>query len=149
MKPIVVAIIDDDQLYHLHVKIRLSTLSPGSRTIAFLNGKEGLDFLSSNAGDGLVLPDCIFLDIEMPVMNGWQFLEKFQQIRANFNKSIKIYIFSSLTDIQHKLNGYSFLDGCLEKPFNKEQLDSILNKLLKNGVENGTFQKELGGDENQ
>lgn len=132
MKPIVVAIIDDDQLYHMHVKFRLSSLSPKSRTLTFLNAKEGLDFLSAHSGDELVLPDCIFLDIEMPVMNGWQFLERFKKDMRAFKKDIEIYIFSSLSGIDEKLADYSFLRGCLKKPFDKQQLDDILNNLMKN-----------------
>lgn len=131
MNPITVAIIDDDQLYHLHLKIKLDSISPTSKALTFINGKEGFEYLQANSSDPATLPDCILLDIEMPVMNGWDFLEKFQEIRKHFRKDIAIYIFSALGAIDQKLDEYPFLKGSLKKPFDSRQLNSLLNSLIK------------------
>ena len=70
---------------------------PTSAVIEFSNGLDALNFLKSTQ-EAEELPEVIFLDINMPVMNGWEFMEEFAKIRNMLKKKIEIYILSSSTD---------------------------------------------------
>ena len=61
--------------------------------LIFKNGKEAYDHLSIIIKENKSLPDIILLDINMPIMNGWQFLDEI--IKINIPKELKIFIVSS------------------------------------------------------
>jgi CheY-like chemotaxis protein len=89
-----VCVIDDDKIYIYGLKklISIKQLSPD--LIEFYNGKEAIDFLT--APENLTeLPDIIFLDINMPVMDGWAFMENYVKIKPQLGKKITIYMVSS------------------------------------------------------
>ena len=64
---------------------------PTAGIIEFSNGLDALNFLKST-DEAEDLPELIFLDINMPVMNGWEFMEEFVKIRNTLKKKIDIYI---------------------------------------------------------
>jgi CheY-like chemotaxis protein len=64
----------------------------------FSNGKAAIDFLT-NPGSSRNLPDIIFIDINMPVMNGWEFIGIFEEIQSQLGKNITLYIISSSVDV--------------------------------------------------
>ncbi|MEM6801417.1 MAG: response regulator, partial [Bacteroidota bacterium] len=91
-----------------------------------LRGKEGLEQLK-NATDAN-LPDVIFLDINMPVMNAWEFLEEYKEISKNFSKEVKLFILSSSVykrDIA-KSAEYPDVTDYIIKPLNKATLQKVL-----------------------
>lgn len=89
-----VCIVDDDEIYVYGIKklISLKQLSPN--LIEFRNGKEAIDFLTDPENTGQ-LPDVIFLDINMPVMDGWDFMEHYARIKPHLAKKITVYMVSS------------------------------------------------------
>ena len=112
-----VLIIDDDKIVVLlHNRIikhsELSTISP----LAFENGKTALDYLHEEANDNKQY--LIFLDLNMPVMNGWEFLNSIQTY--SFYKDISVVIVTSSIDPaeREKAAGYSQVIGYVEKPLN-------------------------------
>jgi CheY-like chemotaxis protein len=95
IKPInTVCVVDDDKIYVYGLKklIALKQLCPN--LIEFPNGKEAIDFLM-DPENAEKLPDVIFLDINMPVMDGWDFMESFAQIKPHLGKKITVYMVSS------------------------------------------------------
>lgn len=64
--------------------------------LVFPNGRLALDDLNLMASEGAELPSIIFLDINMPVLDGWQFLEEFEQLLEN--QIIHVFILSSSID---------------------------------------------------
>jgi CheY-like chemotaxis protein len=89
-----VCLVDDDEIYVYGIKklIKLKQLCPN--LIEFRNGKEAIDFLT-NPQNAELLPDVIFLDINMPVMDGWDFMENYTQIKPHLSKKIIVYMVSS------------------------------------------------------
>ena len=70
----------------------------------------------------------MFLDINMPILNGWGFLDQIADKKFFNNNAIKIYIVSSSTDESDliKAKQYDFLGGFLHKPLKKEDIISII-----------------------
>jgi len=84
-------IIDDDTVYVNLVKKLIQLKKLCEKVLVFENGKEALEFFKK-AND---MPDLILLDINMPVMNGWEFLEEFNPINKKSKKEPSLYVVSS------------------------------------------------------
>lgn len=90
------------------------------------NGKIAFDFLMS-CRDNSSLPKIIFLDINMPVMNGWDFLEELDKVKSDFVELPRIYLLSSTVDPEDYLKAKKFLliKDFISKPLSKEALEKI------------------------
>ncbi|ESU26552.1 hypothetical protein FLJC2902T_25230 [Flavobacterium limnosediminis JC2902] len=73
------------------------------------------------------IPDIILLDIEMPQMDGWDFLSELFRIEEHFHKEATIYIASSSIAIEDKMKAknYPCVKDFLSKPMNLEKLTAI------------------------
>ncbi|RXG13306.1 response regulator receiver domain-containing protein [Leeuwenhoekiella aestuarii] len=123
-------IIDDSSIYHFMMLHKLKLLGFDEEVKAFLDGEEALDFLNQNLDDTHLLPDLIFLDINMPVMSGFDFLEEFAEIKPKIDKEITIYVVSSSVDdvdIERAKNN-EHVHSYIIKPFQMEDLKSILKE---------------------
>ena len=91
------------------------------------NGKIAIDHLKKIAAEKGEIPDIIFLDINMPVMNGWDFLEEFEPIRHLFDPFPLIYILSSTVDPEDykKAKNFNIVKDFISKPMSKEFLEFI------------------------
>jgi len=89
-----VCVIDDDKIYIYGLKKLISIKQLSPNLMEFYNGKEAIDFLTDPENLD-TLPDIIFLDINMPVMDGWGFMESFVKIKPQLGKKITIYMVSS------------------------------------------------------
>lgn len=125
-----VYVIDDDPLYIFSMK-KLFKLSDFCQTsLFFKNGQEALDSLIPNAALEENLPDIIFLDISMPLMNGWQFLDEL--IKLPIKKEIKIFIVSSSIDPSdmEKSRSYSVVTDYIYKPITIDKISDLKQQLL-------------------
>jgi len=122
-----VCIIDDDPIFVYGTKVLLnSNRNFCSNILVYENGQEALDVLQNTLNTN-EFPDVIFLDLNMPVMDGWEFLDEFCKlpiVDANTN----IYILSSSVnplDIE-KSKKYSLVKDFISKPLT----DTIFSRLL-------------------
>ena len=89
-------IIDDDKIYVNLVKKIIEIKHLSENLLIFKNGLEALEYFKvilTNMTEEK-LPDIIFLDLNMPVMDGWEFLGEFIKIKNNFDKKITLYVVS-------------------------------------------------------
>lgn len=121
-------IIDDDKLYTvLSTKIILK-IDPLIQIDSFPQGEAALAELNKTSN----LPDIIFLDINMPIMDGWEFLNEYQNIKSKLVKSIQIYAVSSSissSDIE-KSTHYPEIKEYLVKPLKKEKIIELIGNQM-------------------
>jgi CheY-like chemotaxis protein len=125
-------IIDDDTIYVNLIKKIIETRKLCENLLIFNNGKQSLDYfeaLLENLSEDKI-PEIIFLDLNMPVMDGWEFLKRFTEIKNKFGKVITLYIVSSSIN-PHDINRAKSLpsvEGYLVKPVNIAELEGIFKK---------------------
>lgn len=120
-----VMIIDDDEINNFICVKNLKDSGFAEEVEYFLRGKEAIEELKN--ADEEKLPDVIFLDINMPMMNAWEFLDIYKEIAKNFSKEIKLFILSSSVykrDIA-KSSSYEGVTDYIIKPLNKASLKKV------------------------
>jgi CheY-like chemotaxis protein len=97
MKPIL-CFVDNDEVYLFLIRKVIEKKYKDNKILEFYNGLDAIEFIKENIKDKHLLPDIIFLDINMPVMDGWEFIESFKRIKREIQKPITIYMVSSSVD---------------------------------------------------
>ena len=95
MKPVNVLIVDDDKLFVFLTKKTINGTKIATNVTEFTDGQEAIEYLKQNAVNRDALPDIIFLDLSMPIMDGWEFIEEYKTVKPQMHKDIKLFIFSS------------------------------------------------------
>lgn len=122
MKNKITYVIDDDKLSIKLMSMLISKNNFCDEIISFYNPQNALDELKNNAADSSKLPDVILLDLNMPVLDGWQFLDEFTQV--DFAKKIVIFIVSSSIDPSdlEMAKNYPIIKDYIVKPLTSEKL---------------------------
>ncbi|WP_179349227.1 response regulator [Winogradskyella pacifica] len=126
-----ICVIDDDDIYQFTIVKILKSINLDKKISLFSDGEEALEFLIDNLYNNEELPDIIFLDINMPIMDGFQFMEEYVKIKPKLNKKITIYMVSSSVDpvdIERAKN-ISDISDYIIKPIKAGQLQEIMNNL--------------------
>lgn len=123
------AIVDDDEIFQFITRKIIDQYSPGKQMETFNNGSEMLNFIVNNRKNNELLPGIILLDLEMPVMDGWVFLQEFAKIKNSLCRQIVIYVLSSsVSDLDiKKANDTDEVSGFIRKPLTHENIKEILN----------------------
>lgn len=124
-------IVDDDKIYVFGLRKIMEINDFSEEIVVFPNGKEALDYLKSLINEPLSLPDVILLDLNMPVMDGWQFLDEFIKLEDRFFRKIAIYIMSSSIQKEdmERAKTYQEVTDYFVKPVKLKDLEQI----IKNG----------------
>lgn len=125
-----ILVIDDDRLINKCMERIIFMTEFKNRVSTFKNGKEALAYLDRKAKDlDQVL---IFLDINMPVLDGWGFLEELQ--KRGFKDQMNVLIMSSSTALSDKKRSkqYPQVMGYLEKPLATDTLLDIIDLFKTN-----------------
>jgi CheY-like chemotaxis protein len=125
-----VCIIDDDELYTFLLSKILERNHLYKNITNFLNGEEAITAFKSWEASKSPFPDIVLLDINMPIMDGWDFIEAYKQLSPEAKKNTKVFIMSSSiaqTDID-KSKSYKEISAYLFKPVSEETLVNIFNK---------------------
>lgn len=117
-------IIDDDPIARMLIEKKMQREQLGAAVQRFTNGQEALDFFLERPEER---PDLIFLDLNMPIMDGWGFLDESQvKITASPTK-VAILTSSISEEDRNKAKTYNCVSCFLKKPLDTEELKSYLN----------------------
>lgn len=97
-----IGVIDDDPITVFGIKKMLNALDVSDTIKTYANGKEAIDDIRNMMDNGQSVPEVLFLDINMPIMDGWQFLEEF--ITLPLESKIRINILTSSIDPADRQN---------------------------------------------
>ncbi len=131
MNPVNVFVIDDDDIYQFTIGMALKNIPRVKLVHTFFDGAKALEHIKINQNQVDELPDIIFLDINMPVMDGFQFMDEFVDLLPKLNKNIKVYMVSSSMDPKDikKAKRINEISDYLIKPLNAKVVKEILSKI--------------------
>ncbi len=112
-------LVDDDATNNLISKFSLAKAVPGAIVQSFLEPHQALAAIEENfKANGAAEPTVLFLDINMPLMSGWEFLEVFKTFDKSLTESFTIYILSSSIDERDKQKSKDdlYVSGFVSKP---------------------------------
>jgi len=126
-------IIDDSELDRFVTQKFLERTHTSRAIKAFHNAQHALDVIGKNPHVS-ELPTIILLDLQMPHMNGFDFVEEFEKLPPEVKKNYRIAVLTILsssndpTDVD-RIQNYEAVHRLIEKPLNKEKLLSLLNQV--------------------
>ncbi len=119
-------IVDDDPFNNMLCRMQLEITFGEVNIDTFEIPEEALTFIESKYSED-AKPAILFLDINMPTITGWEFIEQYEKFNATVKKQISIYILSSSVDSRdkEKAGDNKFIKGFMSKPLQSEQILSI------------------------
>lgn len=125
-------IVDDDDIYRFTTSLLLKKSDLVNKIIMFSNGLKAINYLKEEMDNIENIPDVLFLDINMPVMDGWEFLQEYLVIRPMMPKTVVIYLVSSSVDEKDVLKAKSIseLSGYLVKPISSQNIKEVILGIL-------------------
>ena len=127
-----VCLIDDDHIFVYGAKRLMREFDFFEDLTVFSNGQDALYHFEAQSDSPDTLPSVIFLDLNMPVMNGWEFLEAFLNLPGITTHGIAIYIMSSSVDPRdlEKIQSHPYIKNYILKPLTTEDLENLSKEMV-------------------
>lgn len=130
-----ILLVDDDEPTNFLNKMVLEDINCAENIEVADSGQEALHYLEESTPNGHPsAPDLIFLDINMPAMNGWEFLERYSDLDKQHKANVVIVMLTTSLnpDDRAKANSIPDVSGFETKPLTQEKLQAILEKYFPN-----------------
>ncbi|WP_109299147.1 response regulator [Aquimarina sp. AU474] len=88
-----ILLVDDSNATNFYNKRIIQKTELVTEILTAKNGSEALDYLKAG-----IIPQMIFLDVNMPVMNGWEFIIEYQKLNEEYKRSIIILMLGTALD---------------------------------------------------
>lgn len=124
-----ILLVEDDNITNFINKRLISKLEVAEDIRVATNGAEAISFIRKRLSSNDSCPELIFLDINMPVMDGFEFLQEFKRLQFEQKENVVIVVLTTSTnqnDIE-KLKNSGNTDF-INKPLTKEKIQTIVEK---------------------
>ncbi|CAM4086387.1 response regulator [Gillisia hiemivivida] len=117
-------VVDDDRTNNLICQLMIQKFDASAEIKLFLKPEEGLEYIENYVDK----PTVLFLDVNMPTMSGWEFLDQFLEFKPEVKEKLHIYILTSaIQSFEKEKETYPFVKKILSKPLKKEYLIEMKN----------------------
>jgi CheY-like chemotaxis protein len=122
-----ILLVDDDEVTNFYVEHLIRKMNLAKEIHVAMSGQDALEYLK---GQPSTMPDLILLDINMPIMNGFEFLEAFETspLSADYNGKIFMLTSSGLEQDRARASQFRCIAGYFIKPLSKELLGDIVQR---------------------
>ena len=135
-----ILLVDDDEATNFINTLAIKQADCAENIVIKENGISALEYLTTSQDGIYPQPDLIFLDINMPAMDGWEFLEEYGKLKSNqLAKTVIVMLTTSLNpDDKSKAKVIPLIADFMSKPLTKEKLENILERyfVVRNELEN-------------
>ena len=121
-----ILLIDDDETSNFITERNLQRLQVSDEIVIALNGMEAKQYIL-NCTD---LPELVLVDINMPIMSGFEFLDWFEDSKYRGQSKFSIYSTSIRAEDQEQATRYSDVISYIEKPLTEEKIVSLIKKMI-------------------
>ena len=124
-----VLLVDDDRATNFFNQRVVNRHEGFDKVNTVQSGIAALEYLNEVKSNNAIKPDLIFLDINMPAMNGWEFLTEFSKLDIGLTRGIKIILLSTSSnpdDVRQSIKNHS-VDDFINKPLSLDLLDDVLS----------------------
>lgn len=129
-----IIIIDDDEIVHMLGLKVLKLIGFEGKVLQFFNGIEALDFFKQKTLEGHdSAPFLVFLDLNMPILDGWEVLEKLAENTSSLPSQLFLTILTNSFNPldRERARGYPFVLDFLNKPISP---DLLINFMIQNNL---------------
>ena len=124
-----VLLVDDDEITNFVHESLITDLGIAKEVLIAKNGQEAIQAIEQQSSRGLQCPNLVFLDINMPVMNGFEFLEAYQRLNDSLRQSLIIVMLTtSLNPKDIERTKDTGVADFLNKPLSEEKVREVLAK---------------------
>jgi len=132
-----ILVIDDDEPTNFFTRMILEEMECADHIQTVQSGQEALEYLRKSESQGndenlYPSPDLIFLDINMPAMNGWEFLEEYKKISVKHRIIMVMLTTSLFPEDKSRAEGMPEISGFENKPITEEKVKGVVAKYFLN-----------------
>lgn len=126
-----ILLVDDDESTNYLHSMYLEEWGVTDNIYTALNGQEAIDFLMTNEPFKAAKKSLILLDVNMPIMNGFEFLDEYEKLPEEFKATIVVVMLTSSLHAkdQAAARGFKDLGGYINKPLSFERMTEIVKEL--------------------